>query len=141
MISLKYIQTPFTPTKHVLFQRPRLAKKSSSSFLCKSNESNLPAPPPEGDTKQQELLAKIAMLQAQKVRLTDYLDERSSYLTQFAEEANAEFDQIGESALKELDETSNRVWLTSFYTVHIIKEVVQSLKILNSEITLSFVFD
>jgi hypothetical protein len=30
------------------------------------------------------------MLQAQKVRLTDYLDERSAYLTQFAEEANAD---------------------------------------------------
>uniref|UniRef100_A0A6N2MN64 Uncharacterized protein n=1 Tax=Salix viminalis TaxID=40686 RepID=A0A6N2MN64_SALVM len=38
------------------------------------------------------------MLQAQKVRLTDYLDERSAYLAQFAEEANAEFDKIGEDA-------------------------------------------
>ncbi|CAI0424355.1 unnamed protein product [Linum tenue] len=28
------------------------------------------------------------MLQTEKVRLTDYLDERSDYLTQFAEEAN-----------------------------------------------------
>ncbi|KAL8544431.1 hypothetical protein ACS0TY_004835 [Phlomoides rotata] len=49
------------------------------------------------------------MLQTQKVRLTDYLDERSEYLTQFAEEANAEIDQIGENALKELDEAGARV--------------------------------
>lgn len=54
------------------------------------------------------------MLQAQKVRLTDYLDERSAYLTQFAEEANAEIDQIGENALKELDEAGTRVCPTSF---------------------------
>ncbi|KAG5253314.1 8-amino-7-oxononanoate synthase [Salix suchowensis] len=38
------------------------------------------------------------MLQAQKVRLTDYLDERSAYLTQFAEKTKAEFDKIGEDA-------------------------------------------
>lgn len=49
------------------------------------------------------------MLQAQKVRLTDYLDERSAYLTQFAEEANAEFDKIGEEALKGLDEAGTRI--------------------------------
>lgn len=49
------------------------------------------------------------MLQAQKVRLTDFLDERSAYLTQFTEDANAEFEQIGEEALKELDEASSRI--------------------------------
>lgn len=49
------------------------------------------------------------MLQAQKLRLTDYLDERSAFLTQFSEEANAEIDQIGENALKELDEAGSRV--------------------------------
>ncbi|KAL8557543.1 hypothetical protein ACS0TY_004836 [Phlomoides rotata] len=49
------------------------------------------------------------MLQTQKVRLTNYLDERSEYLTQFAEEANAEIDQIGENALKELDEAGARI--------------------------------
>ncbi|KAF5191846.1 NRT1/ PTR FAMILY 8.1 [Thalictrum thalictroides] len=64
---------------------------------------------PEGDINKQELLVKIAQLQAQKVRLTDYLDERSAYLTQFAEEANAEFDEIGESTLKGLDEAEARI--------------------------------
>ncbi|KAJ6913262.1 hypothetical protein NC651_015695 [Populus alba x Populus x berolinensis] len=41
--------------------------KNSILFLCKSNDSDSEAPPPEGDTKKQELLAKIAMLQAQKI--------------------------------------------------------------------------
>ncbi|KAL8557605.1 hypothetical protein ACS0TY_004890 [Phlomoides rotata] len=54
------------------------------------------------------------MLQTQKVRLTDYLDERSEYLTQFAEEANAEIDQIGENALKELDEAGARSRMQAF---------------------------
>ncbi|KAK6943544.1 hypothetical protein RJ641_024646, partial [Dillenia turbinata] len=44
-----------------------------------------------------ELLARIAILQAQKVRLTNHLDERLVYLTKFAEEANAEFDKIDAS--------------------------------------------
>jgi hypothetical protein len=63
--------------------------KNSILCICNSNDSNSEASPPEGDTKH-ELLARISMLQAQKVRLTDYLDERSAYLTQFAEEANAD---------------------------------------------------
>ena len=49
------------------------------------------------------------MLQTSKVRLTDFLDERSDYLTKFAEEANAEFDKVGEDAMKDLDEASSRV--------------------------------
>ncbi|XWS55559.1 hypothetical protein CRYUN_Cryun09bG0010500 [Craigia yunnanensis] len=49
------------------------------------------------------------MLQAQKVRLTDYLDERSAYLTQFDEEANADFDKVGEDALKGLEEPGERI--------------------------------
>ncbi|XP_042496451.1 uncharacterized protein LOC122075479 [Macadamia integrifolia] len=49
------------------------------------------------------------MLQTQKVRLTNYLDERSAYLTQFSEDAIAEFDEIGENALKDLDEAGARI--------------------------------
>ena len=56
MIALKATQTSFIP-KHIRW------------FIT------------EGDSRKQELLARIAMLQAQKVRLTDYLDERSAYLS------------------------------------------------------------
>jgi len=81
--------------------------------VCKSkyegSNSDSEASRPEGDLRKQELLAKIAMIQAQKLRLTDYLDERSAFLTQFAEEANAEIDAIGENALKDLDDATARV--------------------------------
>lgn len=108
MIAFKCITT-FTPTKHGLFHEGRPARRKNFILHSKSNDSESAAPPPEGDMQKQEVLAKIAMLQTQKVRLTEFLDERSDYLTQFAEEANAEINQIGEEALKELEETSARI--------------------------------
>lgn len=110
-----------TPNQHVFFNRTsHFQRKDLVHCLCKPNDSNSdseatpppPTPPPQGDSRQQELLAKIAQLQTQKVRLTDYLDERSAYLSQFAEDANTEIDQIGENALKELDEAGERVCRT-----------------------------
>lgn len=55
------------------------------------------------------MLAKIAMLQTQKVRITNFLDERSAYLTKFAEDANTEFDMIGQNAMKELHEVGDQI--------------------------------
>ncbi|PIA54398.1 hypothetical protein AQUCO_00900740v1 [Aquilegia coerulea] len=108
MNTLKAIQNCFPPTKHVFLHSQILrSKRNTLLFLCKSSDQG--SSQPEGDINKQELLAKIAQLQAQKVRLTDYLDERSAYLTQFAEEANAEFDEIGESTLKGLDEAEARI--------------------------------
>ncbi|MBA0577800.1 uncharacterized protein LOC105786535 [Gossypium raimondii] len=113
MIALKAIQASFTySSNHVFFQTRRITTYTKNPILClsKSNDSESDSDPePEGDTRKQDLLAQIAMLQAQKVRLTDYLDERSAYLTQFAEEANAEFDKVGEDALKGLEEASERI--------------------------------
>ncbi|KAJ7961290.1 8-amino-7-oxononanoate synthase [Quillaja saponaria] len=110
MITLKPVQNSFSrPTKHSPIWSRFSNTKSSILRLCKSNDSDSQASSPEGDAQKQELLAKIAMLQTQKVRLTDYLDERSAYLTQFAEEANSEFDKIGEDALKGLDEVDARI--------------------------------
>ncbi|KAJ0028666.1 hypothetical protein Pint_35227 [Pistacia integerrima] len=111
MIALKSIQTSFTPTKHDIFYTRRITITTKHSFvsLCKSKDSDSEDSTAEGDASKQELLARIAMLQAQKVRLTDYLDERSAYLTEFAEEASTEFDKVGEDALKELDEASARI--------------------------------
>lgn len=109
MLSLKGIQAFQSPNNHVPFhKRAIFRRKSPSLSLCRANDSNS-TPPPEGDLKKQELLARIAMLQTQKLQLTDYLDERSAYLTQFAEEASLELDQVGENALKELDEASTRI--------------------------------
>ncbi|XP_010256664.1 PREDICTED: uncharacterized protein LOC104597001 [Nelumbo nucifera] len=121
--TLKFIQTPFSPTLKFIqtplsltinvfvYKKNHLTKKRISILpLSKASDAGSESsPPPEGDARKQELLARIAMLQAQKVRLTDYLDERSAYLTQFAEDANAEFDEIGENALKDLDEAGARI--------------------------------
>lgn len=121
MIAFKAINASFAPTKQALFYTGRpTTLKNSILCLCKSNDPDSEGSPAEGDTRKQDLLARIAMLQAQKVRLTDYLDERSAYLTQFAEEANAEFDKIGEDALRGLDEAGSRVCSIPllYYTVH-----------------------
>uniref|UniRef100_A0A7N0U880 Uncharacterized protein n=1 Tax=Kalanchoe fedtschenkoi TaxID=63787 RepID=A0A7N0U880_KALFE len=111
MICLKAIQTTLYPTKNAVFQTSRWSRKRNCSIPCpsKPKDGDSEAPPPEGDTRNQDLLARIAMLQTQKVRLTDYLDERSAYLTQFAEEANAEIDKIGEDAVKGLEDAESRI--------------------------------
>lgn len=54
------------------------------------------------------------MLQTEKVRLSDYLDETSANLTKFTQKANAEFDQIGEEARKEIQQSGERVCLASY---------------------------
>lgn len=113
MIHLKAIHSSLTPKQHAFFNRNGHFQRRKHPILClckpNDSDSDAPPPPPQGDSRQQELLARIAQLQTQKVRLTDYLDERSAYLSQFAEDANAEIDQIGENALKELDEAGSRV--------------------------------
>ncbi|KAE9611020.1 hypothetical protein Lal_00015796 [Lupinus albus] len=104
MFTLKAIQPSFNfaNTNYTKFPNTR------NSILCsKTNEYDSELP--EGDAQKQELLARIAMIQTQKVRLTNYLDDRSEYLAQFGEEANAELDKIGEDALKGLDEASDRI--------------------------------
>ncbi|KAL4188430.1 hypothetical protein AMTRI_Chr08g160090 [Amborella trichopoda] len=98
---------PSSPPRHSRISNQR--KRTRVLVACSSNDTGSSPQNPEGDEKTQDLLAKIAHLQAQKVRLTDYLDERSAYLTQFAEEANTEFDAIAEDTLKGLDQAEERI--------------------------------
>lgn len=136
MSILKAIQ----PSLHLPNPSPAQRKTSrnrrrSVSGFCSSNDAGHAdsSSPSEGDKRKQELLARIAMLQAQKVRLTDFLDERSAFLTQFAEDANAEFDQIGENALKELDEASARVSLSlSLKPRRLLREITPALRMYRS---------
>ena len=113
MIGLKAIhQGSFVHKNTILHHKARLSnKKISNLCLCNSSGNSNPegGSNPDGDTRKQELLARIVQIQTQKVRLTDFLDEKSTYLEQFAEEADAEFGKIGEDAMKELDEASERV--------------------------------
>lgn len=108
MIHLKSIHSSLTPAQQASFIRTSCFRRKKT-FVSFSKYSRNSSSDGKGDIRQQELLATIALLQTQKLRLTEYLDERSAYLTQFAEEANTEMDQIGENALKELDEAGARV--------------------------------
>ncbi|KAM3288024.1 hypothetical protein P3S67_021454 [Capsicum chacoense] len=108
MIHLKSIHSSLTPTQEASFIRTSCFRRKKT-FVSFSKYSRNSSSDGKGDIRQQELLATIALLQTQKLRLTEYLDERSAYLTQFAEEANTEMDQIGENALKELDEAGARI--------------------------------
>ncbi|ONM36376.1 hypothetical protein ZEAMMB73_Zm00001d042836 [Zea mays] len=49
------------------------------------------------------------MLQAQMVRITGFLDERSACLTKSAKDADSEFYMIGQNAMKELDAVGDQV--------------------------------
>jgi len=130
MIALKAIFHPSfypssnnTTTFSTLHPHHNTARRRSSVFvcLCSTNSNDEPDnnSQPGGDVQSQELLAQLAMLETEKVRLTDYLDERSEYLTQFGEEAKAEIDKIGEDALKGLDEASDRVCMHFSLTIYL----------------------
>ncbi|CAN6475391.1 unnamed protein product [Victoria cruziana] len=112
MITLKATPNPsFHPTKRCFpcrSNRPPNKGKQCGIVRCNAKDSE-PSSSSEGDERKQGFLAKMAMIEAQKVRLTNFLDERSAYLTQFAEEANVEFDAIAEETLKGLDEASARI--------------------------------
>lgn len=113
MIAANPIPTYTVSLKNPLYPNSKRSSGRLCLSVCKSKDegssSDSEASQPEGDQRKQELLAKIAMIQVQKLRLTDYLDERSAFLTRFAEEANAEIDAIGENALKDLDNAAARI--------------------------------
>lgn len=111
MLTLHTIQSSLPSLRRSSpFRRALLGRKRS--FICAGGSEDAEfdsSPPPGGDKRQQEVLAKIAMLQAQKVRISDFLDERSAYLTKFAKDADSEFDLIGQNAMKELEAVGDQV--------------------------------
>ena len=110
MLTLHTIQSCPSLRRYSLFRRALLVRKRSFISASGSEDAEAGSPPPlGGDKHQQEVLAQIAMLQAQKVRITDFLDERSAYLTKFAKDADSEFDLIGQNAMKELDAVGDQV--------------------------------
>jgi len=110
MLTLHTIHSCPSLRRYSLFRRALLVRKRSFISASGSEDAEAGSPPPlGGDKRQQEVLAQIAMLQAQKVRITDFLDERSAYLTKFAKDADSEFDLIGQNAMKELDAVGDQV--------------------------------
>ncbi|XP_078178692.1 8-amino-7-oxononanoate synthase [Carex rostrata] len=108
MISLNSIQSCHSP--------PHRAKtgfsKGKRRLICtcsSRDESTDSASPVGGDRRKQEILAQIAMLQAQKVRVVDFIDDRTKDLTKFGEDYNEELEEIGKNVLSNLDETSGQI--------------------------------
>ncbi|GAB2228756.1 hypothetical protein Droror1_Dr00022885 [Drosera rotundifolia] len=115
MLSFKIIQTSsINPTRssstpsRFSSNRHGLVVVSCRSSKWK-NSSDSSDHPQKGDPRKQELLAQIVMLETEKVRLTEYMDDRAAYLTQFVKEAKDEIDAIGEDALRGLDRASARI--------------------------------
>jgi hypothetical protein len=110
MISLNSIQTSLSPPHQ---RKTSLFKGKKRRLICtcssRDEESTDSASPVGGDRRRQEILATIALLQAQKVRVVNYLDDQAKNLNKFGENANAELEEIGKSMLSDLDDTSDRV--------------------------------
>jgi hypothetical protein len=112
MLTLQTIRTLLPSPHRSSPYRRALLGRTKRSFICASSPEDAGSGeelPLSGDKRQQEVLAQIAMLQAQKVRITNFLDERSAYLTKFAKDADTEFDLIGQNAMKELDAVGDQV--------------------------------
>ncbi|VAH81862.1 unnamed protein product [Triticum turgidum subsp. durum] len=112
MLTLHTVQTSLPSPRRSSLRRHALQLSRRRFSICKSSseDDGSDAPLPHGgDQRQQEVLAKIAMLQTQKVRITNFLDERSAYLTKFTKDADTEFDMIGQNAMKELDQIGDQV--------------------------------
>lgn len=62
-----------------------------------------------GDEKTQDLLVEIAMLEAQKVQVIEFVKERSTHLAEIAEQANSEFQQVADDTMKGMDEVGIKV--------------------------------
>lgn len=62
-----------------------------------------------GNEKTQDLLVEIAMLEAQKVQVIEFVKERSTHLAEIAEQANSEFQQVADDTMKGMDEVGIKV--------------------------------
>lgn len=63
----------------------------------------------KGDQQVQEALVGMVRLQAGKLRVTEFVDERSKLLTDIADQAKEEYDKIAEDAMRSMDEASSKV--------------------------------
>ncbi|KAG8078501.1 hypothetical protein GUJ93_ZPchr0007g5959 [Zizania palustris] len=130
MLNLQPIRTSLpSPHRSSPYRRRALlvGRKRSSIRACSSGDDDGSDASPSlgGDKRQQEVLAKIAMLQAQKVRVTNFVDERSAYLTKFAKDADTEFDLIGQNAMKELDEVGDQIMERLDSKMHAFEETAE----------------
>lgn len=84
---------------------------SRHRFRVRMSSSGKEGEPEEvvGNKQVQDQLVKMLRLQTGKMRVRDFVDERSSYLTDIAEQAKAEGDKIAEDTLRSIDEAGSKV--------------------------------
>lgn len=79
--------------------------------LCCTRSSE-PPPQPSGDTSLQQTLVQIVRLQTDKVRVSQFLDQKSQHLTYVAQQAMAEYDRISQHARTSIDQASAKALKT-----------------------------
>ncbi|XP_024375948.1 uncharacterized protein [Physcomitrium patens] len=63
----------------------------------------------KGDEQVQDMLVGMVRLQAGKMRVTEFVDERSKLLSDIADQAKEEYDKIAQDAMGKMDEASSKI--------------------------------
>lgn len=71
------------------------------------------------------MLVGMVRLQAGKLRVSEFVEDRSKMLSDIADQAKEEYDKIAEDAMRTMDEASSKVpifilhlWFSSVFSVH-----------------------
>lgn len=57
----------------------------------------------------QDALVGMVRLQTGKLRVSEFVDERSKLLSEIADQAKEEYDRIAQDAMRSMDEASSKV--------------------------------
>ncbi|KAH9324744.1 hypothetical protein KI387_004922 [Taxus chinensis] len=105
-------ELPPKKTKHRLFQTSReygnVGKQGGTIVVRVGNSDG------EGNERTQDLLVEIAMLEAQKVRVAEFMNEKSDHLKEMAEQTNSELQQIADDTMKGMDEAGLKTEVLEF---------------------------
>jgi len=63
----------------------------------------------KGDQQVQDALVGMVRLQAGKLRVSEFVDERSKLLSEIADQAKEEYDKIAQDAMRTMDEAGSKV--------------------------------
>jgi TolB-like protein len=63
----------------------------------------------QGDEQVQDMLVGMVRLQAGKMRVSEFVDDRSKMLSDIADQAKEEYDKIAQDAMRTMDEASSKV--------------------------------
>lgn len=63
----------------------------------------------QGDKQVQDILVGMVRLQAGKMRVSEFVDDRSKMLSDIADQAKEEYDKIAQDAMRTMDEASSKI--------------------------------